>query len=423
MFKVFPVVCIILFLLFFRSGYFLNDSTFWIGLCLIPYVLRYQRKQNRSLRFLPLVLLIMAAGFYVHAATVRYLLFTFTVILLIESCYQKISSLLLWIFLIISPLFQYLSEIFTFPIRIKLSEWTGHILQMAGFDVRISGNLIQMNGEEFSVDPACMGLRMIGLSFLAGVFLNQHYQHVTGKNLSFFTTPLLMTIVFVLNIFSNLIRILILVIFNIPPQDIMHDFVGILSLVIYVWVPLLFLIKLVYKQFSRPFPIQITSQSNTYSLYINCIILVINAFLILHKTEANHLNTVNPEILKSRNYNIKIVENGITQFRNKHALVYVKNINGFYATDHSPYICWKGSGYEFKSVKQEIISGNRIYTGTLQKGDENLQTAWWFSNNKCNTNSQLDWRWRMIKGEGNFALINVTSTSKEDLQLAIQEWL
>lgn len=117
------------------------------------------------------------------------------------------------------------------------------------------------------------------------------------------------------------------------------------------------------------------------------------------------------------------LNNEITQFRSQKALIYSKAILSFYSAEHSPYICWKGSGYQFTIIKEEMISGNLIYFGTLQNGKDQLQTAWWFSNHKHNTISQLDWRWRFFCGEPDFQLINITAANKNNLEETIQEWL
>jgi len=83
--------------------------------------------------------------------------------------------------------------------------------------------------------------------------------------------------------------------------------------------------------------------------------------------------------------------------------------------EHTPLLCWKGSGYKFKSIKEIIINGNKIYSGQLIKPGSQLYTAWWYYNGEIQTIDQLDWRIRMIKGEEKFCLINVTA--KDEISL------
>ena len=417
-------VYVLLFIYFFANGYLLGDATFWIGTGLIPFVLLSSKSKKRTLRFLPAALLLFVACFFIKAQSIRYLFLLFSIVFLIESFKGKLNASLFWILLIISPLFRYLSEIFTFPIRLKLSSWTGIFLETAGFPVQVSGNIIQVNGSDFSVDPACMGLQMVGFSFLAGIFLITNSERLTNRKLPFLLFVLIMMTAFALNILSNLMRILALVIFAIPPQNPMHDVVGILSLLLYVWLPLSFLISYLYRNHANEIEpkTDIPLKIQPFVLWINIIILIACVAFMLNKTNTNVISG-NTEKPLNEKYLITNLGNGITQFRSKEALVYSKGIPSFYSTEHSPYTCWKGSGYAFTSIKEDAVSGKLIYFGTLQKGKDKLCTAWWFSNGKHITISQLDWRWKVFRGQPGFQLINVTASNKDQLNTAIKEWL
>jgi hypothetical protein len=50
-------------------------------------------------------------------------------------------------------------------------------------------------------------------------------------------------------------------------------------------------------------------------------------------------------------------------------------------------------------------------SGNIAKGQDQLLTAWWFSNHDHNTISQLDWRWRVLWGDPEFQLVNVTAAN------------
>jgi len=417
-------VYVLLFIYFFANGYLLGDATFWIGTGLVPFVLLSSKSKKRTLRFLPAILFLFVTCFLIKAQSIRYLFLLLSIVFLIESFRGKLNASLFWILLIISPLFRYLSEIFTFPIRLKLSSLTGIFLKTSGFPVQVSGNIIQMNDSDFSVDPACMGLQMVGFSFLAGIFLVTNSERLTNRKLPFLLFVLIMMAAFALNIVSNLMRIMALVIFTILPQNPMHDVVGILSLLLYVWLPLSFLISYLYKNHAEimeqrtDVPVKIQPSV----LWINLTILIACAASILSRTNTDAISG-NTEKPGNEKYVTTNLGNGITQFRSKEALVYSKGISSFYSTEHSPYTCWKGSGYAFTSIKEDAVSGKMIYFGTLQKGKDKLCTAWWFSNGKHITTSQLDWRWKVFRGQPGFQLINVTSNNKDQLNSAIAEWL
>ena len=118
-----------------------------------------------------------------------------------------------------------------------------------------------------------------------------------------------------------------------------------------------------------------------------------------------------------------IEKDGILKYKNDVILVYLKPIPGFYAAEHSPLICWQGSGYIFGQVKSMLINDIEIYTGVLKKGDETLQTAWWYDNGKSQTASQTEWRTAILKGEPNFNLVNITAVDTATLYKNIENIL
>jgi exosortase N len=119
-------------------------------------------------------------------------------------------------------------------------------------------------------------------------------------------------------------------------------------------------------------------------------------------------------------YQREVVEEGVYKYSKKEALLYVKPVAAFFDAEHTPLICWQGSGYAFKSIGQQRCAGLDIYTGVLQKGDEKIYTAWWFDNGQHKTISQTDWRWRMGKGEASFSLIKLNAARQEVLTKEIE---
>lgn len=76
-------------------------------------------------------------------------------------------------------------------------------------------------------------------------------------------------------------------------------------------------------------------------------------------------------------YAIKRIDADILKLNSPASLIYIKHIQSFYSTEHNPMICWKCSGYSFKSVEKIRIDGQLVYTAILTKGVEQLYTAWW----------------------------------------------
>lgn len=420
----FIIAYIILFINISSKGYFLGDTTFLLGLGVFAYVLKVGAMGNKSMRFFFPTLLLASVSFFIPTFSIRYLLLVMALLFCIESMFGKLSELAFITLLLMSPLFKYVSETFTFPIRIWLSEISGQILTALRFPVEIKGNMILMNGDNFLVDAACTGLQMLGISFLLSVFLLAYHQDIFQKKISLGWQLASLVITFLLNIVSNLCRILLLIIFKIPPENFLHDLMGICCLLVYVWIPMAWLIKQIASKqkvsFSKP-SIQV---SGIQQWVLNGVFLSITAYLVLSFAGAKptHSQAVAEQEVKNR-YNTKILKNGVTQLKSTNALVYVKPIPDFYSGEHSPIFCWKGSGYVFNRIKEEFIQNYKIYTGTLTHKNDKLYTAWWFTNGEVITNSQLDWRWRVLRGEPKFKLINVTANSENELKKVIAEWL
>ena len=386
--------------------YFIGDTVFWAGVVLIPYVVGGLPRQQISHRFgLPTLLLLVAACF-IPTYSVRFLLLVFAVLFAAESLWGRLNGLLLVVLLIISPLFRLVSESFTFPIRLQLSQWVGTFLSGVGLPVLVSGNVIQLHGVDYVVEPACVGLQGTGLSLLLVVFLMVHQQRTTSKTRTEMQSMGLLLLAFLLNIVSNLFRMTTLVFFKILPENPLHDLTGLLCLVVYVGIPMALLVSFVSQKDKNVALVQPETTGQTASV-LHFVLVGLVAWVLLLPVPSPHSKAFELQRIKTAN-----------------ALIYVKPIAAFYSSEHNPTVCWRGSGYVFERVRQEQINGKTIYAGTLRKGNETLQTAWWFSDGKKQTTSQLEWRWQMLMGNrGPFRLINITAANELDLRQNVKKWL
>lgn len=389
-----------------NKHYFIGDGTFWVGLALVPYLIWALPLGKSSHRFVLPTLFFLVAAFFIPTYSVRFLLLVCAVLWVAESLWGRLSSLFLVVFLLLSPLFRLVSESFTFPIRLQLSEWTGLLLSKIGLPVLVSGNVIQLQGVDYVVEPACVGLQSTGLSLLLVVFLMAHQQHKSGKKSVEQRQLGLLGIAFLLNIVSNLGRMTAIVFFKLLPTNPLHDAVGLLCLVIYVGLPMAWLVPFILQKEAKNDSVQpATVGRPALSLHLTMYFLV--AWAVFLPVPSPHGKAF-----------------ALQCFKTPDALVYVKPITAFYSSEHNPTVCWRGSGYVFERVRQERINGKTIYAGTLRKGNETLQTAWWFSDGKKQTTSQLEWRWELLMGSGRpFNLVNVTAANEQDLRENVKKWL
>ncbi|GAB3940419.1 hypothetical protein GCM10028805_02170 [Spirosoma harenae] len=327
---------------------------------------------------------------------------------------------------LLSPVLRYLSALFTFPIRLQLSAGAGYLLRLFGIPVHVEGNVISRimssaNPVDMAVDPACMGLQLTGVSLLVGLFSLIWQERLQRKKLPMPWIIAFESIVFGLTILCNLFRIVLLVLFGAMPETLTHELIGLACVFVYTWVPawglaILFIRRLGQPELTNPSTGTMTKmvQSAGWGLGVILIGISVRAFAALPEKSASDLSI----ILKKNdrtwaNYRLgctsDMLPNGFIKLVKPGLLLYIKPQLDWFSADHSPVVCWKGSGYELKRIQETTLDGHPTYVGELHKKGRVLYTAWWFSNGACATISQLTMRKKIIQGETGFALINITS--------------
>ncbi len=399
----------------FLGRYFIADANMWMSILLLPYIIRIETGRRSGLRFLSLALFALVMSVSTGVATFFYFAIGFSLLFLIDNTVGKINWLPVIVLGLICPAFKYFSNIFGFAVRLQLSEIVGKMLQVAGMDVQVSGNVMIMGQCEFSVDPACMGLKMMSVSILAGLLIMAYFERAVNRNFRLPTVLFVVTTVLILNIISNLFRIMLLVMFRVLPESPAHDLVGVFCLIIYVVIPAWFIVKKLAKGKAPGYkPRKIRNM--TYRKAVIHIMLILTIIICKLTTPDK---VVDPEIsalpqINPKGFTKTIIDKDVVKFEKPGVLVYIKPIRYFYGTDHNPMICWKGSGYEFKKIREIEISGKPIYTAVLERQADKLYSAWWYDNGNYQTTKQIDWRWKAIKGD-KFNLVNVSCGSEQEL--------
>jgi exosortase N len=407
----------------FLSKYFITDYTIWASILLSPYIIAPSYNQAGNFKYLYLAAVFSVFTFVSGVQTFYFLAIGLAILFVLESMVGSVGYLPLYLLGLISPTFKYFNNMLGFPVRLKLSECTGKILGIMGYKIEVMGNVIVKNGTEFSVDPACVGLKMIAISILTGLLIMAYHQRQTSKSFNFIISAGVLLIITGFNIIANLIRITILTIFEVLPGNPYHDIVGIICFLLYVIVPSYFLIKWIAGRIHKK---EIENTHNHCSfrniIIINLLLLavIITIGCIKHNKEKITV-TAMPQI-SLKDYTKEIVKGDVLKLEKPGILLYIKPLSKFYGAEHNPMICWTGSGYQFARINKQFIEGKEIYTGLLKKGTEVIYSAWWFDNGSYRTIEQADWRWRALKGE-NFFLVNINSDNEKMLKAEIKKLL
>ena len=421
------VICYGLVLFVGLHGYLVWDTTGAIlGTAALFFTASFNTSERGNTRYFFIALASLLLYLLIPAKTFLCISCLCGCLFMVETFYGRMNFLPVLVLVMMSPLFEYATNVFSFPIRLTLTRWAGSIIRITGQEVSVQGNMITCNGNEFSVDPACMGLQMMVTASLCGMILIGFYQQQYKRALGIWLVLSILAGMILMNVVSNLLRIIFLVCLNIMPGTVMHDVTGIMCLVLYVIVPLLFLTQWMVRKYGKP----VQLHRKRYVLRSAVKLFLLNLLLpasLLIVFIINKPKEVDQQVLSNvpamPGYAVQSLPGNIIRLKNDTLLVYIKHIPASYYTEHNPMICWKGSGYQFYKVEEKLVGGHTIYTALLQQEKDRLYTAWWYDNGLVSTSSQLQWRWDVLLGAHPYSLVNVTAGSEQGLRLAINEIL
>jgi exosortase N len=422
------IICLAILAIWCFGGYLVMDAGISGGLMLAPCIVLVRHATPKlSLRFGLLSLLFLTLSMLIPTRTFHFFILAFTLFFILENWWGRLNDLPIFLVIVMSSMVKNCITVFGFPIRLTLSRYAANLLSMFGMNAQPEGNVIWLNGQEYSVDPACMGLSMVQISLLFGLAIVAIFERKKQKTLSFAWILILFALIIGLNIFYNLLRILLLVLLNWMPGTVMHDIGGLVGLVVYVFIPTWFLVDRLYRKYGKnhlAFTTIKTSKKG-YSIFAKWLtsLLCIGLFWIAisetkrtiftPQTEYPHLDLNLPLGVFKENK----LAHGVVQYASDTVLIYVKPIRGFYSSEHTPLICWEGSGYKFSATNEKTLpNGQKYYAGLLKKDQETLHTAWWYSNGITQTTSQWKWRWLDLQGERSFFLVNVSAVEEGEIE-------
>lgn len=403
---------------------YLLQSNLVVGVLIMPFTLLITANDQRNNRWLVIAAVVFGAVALTTNLRIAYFFLLSCVLLWIVECFMgRVNVLALFLLVFMSPVFSQVATILGFPIRLKLSALAGYLLKAVGVGAQVEGNTIILNGAIFSVDEACMGLSMISLSLLMATFLLCFRYRTSAKELTRLQLAGFFMLVLMLNVITNLLRIIALVMFNIPPEAAMHEIVGLICFACYTVAPL-YLISAWLVERGRPITREISAQvspSSGRKLFAVAMVLSVIAIGII--VGSRRLEIDNKNALLSAQEEASFDTYGVRKISKDDALIYIKSIADWFTSEHTPLYCWKGSGYVFSGIKEVNVAGRKIYCGKILKGEESLFTAWWYSDGEAQTISQLKWRSDMLFGAAEYYLVNVTARNEELLTREVSKIL
>ena len=403
-------------------GYFNSVSApLVLGALGLAYTPAFGDQPARKFRFGWPALLFTALFFVAPVKTMLYLALCCAVCLYRESFFRRVPATTLFILALLTPVAGYFADTFSFPIRMGLTSFAGSIIRLGGSRITVEGNTIFFRDHLFSVDPACMGLHMLIVSLLCALLLMNYYQRREKRRLPVTVIAVVLLVTTLLNILANLVRIVSLVFLLIVPEDPLHGIFGLLLLSAYVLLPLLPMIRYVIRRWGHPVPPANGSPAVRSrrvlagNLLVATVLVMLISLVCFRKVPVHNRFSGNA----IPGYTLQNLPNSIVQLDNSQSMVYIKSIPGFYYTDHTPSICWEGSGFIFQTLRERTMGGIEVFEGRLEKGKEVLYTAWWYDNGTTQTTNPFQWRWDEMRGGAPYAVVNVTAATESQLATQI----
>lgn len=401
-----------------------QSVNFLLGMVAMIMVTKTDPQRKNSIRYAVASILFALLSCLLPLKTMLFVTIVFAFFFLVDSFVGRINFLPLLVAGLISPFFQNISEVFSFPIRLELTRWSGEILKLFGVDVLVQGSVITCRQQEFNVDTSCMGLKMMITSLLLSAIVLAIYQRRMKRNAGIVVTAVIFLEVFLLNILSNLIRIVCLIQFAILPDSFFHELTGLVCLVAYVVIPSVYSIRWMLRRWGRP-AIHINTEIRQLKITTRNALHLIIIVALLISVFRNNLsdNSIFPDKLSLppvTGYNSEQLTGDVIKLDNGQSIIYLKPIPTFFHPEHHPMICWKGSGYSLEKIKEEVLAEQSVYTAQLCRQQDTLYTAWWYSNGNKHTVSQANFRWDMLRGSPPYSLVNITCASRKSLEAELR---
>lgn len=176
------------------------SPVFLLGVVCLLQVSLPDNRGTTSWRFAYISIAFGVMSIFLQVKTILYASGCAALLFVLESNFGKVRHAAVFTLMIMSPVFEYATNVFSFPIRLWLTGMAGNMMTFSGQQVFARGNKLMMNGNEFSVDPECMGLHMLQTSLLLGIMIGSFYSHQYKVRAQLLTLMLILLMVTGLNI-------------------------------------------------------------------------------------------------------------------------------------------------------------------------------------------------------------------------------
>lgn len=399
------------------------NAYFIFSMAVFAFSIKTIEQKNNSIWLCLFGMILYVLYLLLQVQSVFLLGYIFLLLVLITYTIGRVNMLPLFVAITSLPFSNTVLNLLSFDIRLQTTRLVTKALNTIVKDVVQVGNVIEYQQMEFSVDDVCAGISMLQVGLLIAFAIIAYYEFQRKKCASFIQLIVLTCLALCMLLLSNALRIFSMVLFHIPEQASFHEILGLISFVVYFILPYVFILRLISNYFSKKIKTENIHQNihkfNTYLILGSTACMVIFSFYVLKQKKS--VEIVHHAI---EGYELKSCKYGVAQYSNDKTLLYLKPEIPFYAANHHPRLCWKGSGYFFTNEKYKTIGNKKIVTALLKndKGDL-LYTAYWFQYKQHITSNELTWRWEAMLHHHAYELVNISCGNEKDLMEELSKWI
>ena len=339
----------------------------------------------------------------------------------IEWSGRRVGWLPLLLLGLVSPVAGSWLQVFSFPLRLALSQAVADTLRWGGAEVSVAGNRFCVAGQWFEVEAACLGLSSLTVAWVVAVLLLGLAERRRGRRWALWQVAGWMGLATGLGIGANYLRTLGVVLFRSPPGTLGHELLGLLALGMWVVAPLAVGLRLGERRRAEVHASagEAASPPGGGRAWWPVGVMGLVALTCVWRP-GQESSSVSARPLAVAGLTCGQPEGAVQRCYDAQRLFYLKAPTAPWRADHHPQVCWRGSGYRFAHIEGTELAGLPAMQAWLVQGADTLYTAWGYHNGQTATRGGWDWRRRQLGGEAPFFLWNATVAQPKDLVPLLQ---
>ena len=393
------------------------DGMQWFGIALLPFILKAEKGVTGNNFYLGLSIL-----FSLLYLTLGQYYWTFAAGLsiiyhLINTRIGRLNSIAFYTIIFYLPLTRSFFMLFGFHVRIQITKWAGWVLSLVNDNVSFLGSRIWVDGNEFTVDAGCMGLRLVITGFILSLLIMQQLakRYNVKPDCWFVSSFLLVSLVLV--IAANFFRILLTIQFQSCANSWSHELIGLSTFLVFHLVPMYMLVRKFIPKIRQDRELSSRKvASNGIDLWLMGMLVSLMLAKSIYSPNGARFTGKEGLVKNIKGYELNVSRDGVHKYSSSNSTLIVKPMFPLSFSNHHPMLCWRADGFDVIGESLTKLGETDCYRANLQRDDQQLQTAWWYVDEDGNkTTSEWEWRWSAISKKKQYFLVNLAATSEDHL--------